>query len=252
VAAPSHVTHPLALHVIAPTTDNLAPTTHAVSGPDESLPIDGLDSLIESILRQPQCVIRHLKATNSKALLGQMVLATVVFAAGYGLVVGSFAGGIQWWAAPLKVTGGMLAASVICLPSLYIFACLGGSSARFGEMTAALGGLLTLQTLLLIGFAPAAWLFSQSTRSEATIGFLHLAFWFVAFCFGVRFLFSALRQAGLKSEAGLKLWVLILLLVSLQMTSALRPLIGRADTLLPDEKKFFVEHWSENLRVSRH
>jgi hypothetical protein len=48
---------------------------------------------------------------------------------------------------------------------------------------------------------------------------------------------------GLCSKTGLQVWVTIFLLVSLQMTAALRPLIGTADTWLPAKKKFFVTHW---------
>jgi len=220
----------------------------AAPEPDETLPIDSVMCLVESILRQPRRVIRQLGEASPGPLLCGMVLVSITLATGYGLIVGSFTGGIQWWAAPLKLTTGILAASAICLPSLYIFACLCGSPARFVEMAGALGGLLSLLTLLLIGFAPAAWLFSQSTQSQVTIGILHLSFWFVAFWFGVRFLLNALRQFGLRSEAGLKLWVLVFFLVSLQMTAALRPLLGQADTLLPQEKKFFLAHWMDCLR----
>jgi len=48
-------------------------------------------------------------------------------------------------------------------------------------------GLLMLMTILLIGFAPVAWLFSQSTESLGWMGFLHLLFWLIATAFGVRF-----------------------------------------------------------------
>ena len=43
--------------------------------------------------------------------------------------------------------------------------------------------------------------------------------------------------------------MVIFLLVSLQMTAALRPLIvpGTADHLLPTAKKFFVTHWFDCL-----
>ena len=36
-------------------------------------------------------------------------------------------------------------------------------------------------------------------------------------------------------------------LTSLQMMTALRPLIGKADTFLPREKMFFVAHWFQNM-----
>jgi hypothetical protein len=34
------------------------------------------------------------------------------------------------------------------------------------------------------------------------------------------------------------------------MTTALRPIIGKSDTFLPAEKKFFLAHWSDCLRTS--
>ena len=160
-------------------------------------------------------------------------------------MVGTFSGGSQLWAAPLKLAAGLLISALICLPSLYIFSCLGGSSARLIEVLGLLAGLLALMTVLLIGFAPVAWVFSQSTTSLPAMGALHLFFWLVATYFGLRFLSAGFAQQHIKSKAGLNVWILIFLLVAVQMTTALRPLLGKADTLLPAEKKFFLQHWSE-------
>jgi hypothetical protein len=33
------------------------------------------------------------------------------------------------------------------------------------------------------------------------------------------------------------------------MTTALRPIVGKSDTFLPTEKKFFLDHWSECLKT---
>jgi hypothetical protein len=49
------------------------------------------------------------------------------------------------------------------------------------------------------------------------------------------------------SGAGLKVWVIVFLLVALQMSTALRPIVGTSETFLPAEKKFFVSHWFECL-----
>jgi hypothetical protein len=40
-------------------------------------------------------------------------------------------------------------------------------------------------------------------------------------------------------------WVIIFMLVMVQMTTALRPLIGTADTFLPTKKEFFLAHWAD-------
>src|SRR5437667_112566 len=114
---------------------------------------------------------------------------------------------------------------------------------ELGGLLGLLAGLLALATLLLIGFAPVAWIFSQSTESVAGMGMLHVAFWIVSVGFGARFLQSGFRHLAIRSPAGINVWILIFLLVVMQMTTALRPLVGKADTLLPKEKKFFLVHW---------
>jgi hypothetical protein len=40
-------------------------------------------------------------------------------------------------------------------------------------------------------------------------------------------------------------WILIFLITSLQMMTALRPMIGTADTILPKEKMFFMYQWGK-------
>ena len=114
-------------------------------------------------------------------------------------------------------------------------------------MAGLVAGLMLLMTVLLIGFAPVAWLFSQSTKEAAWMGALHVVFWLIATFFGLRFLSAGFAQTQAKSLLGLRVWSVIFVLVALQMTTALRPLVGTADTLLPTEKKFFLAHWAECL-----
>ncbi len=96
-----------------------------------------------------------------------------------------------------------------------------------------------LTALILIGFAPVAWVFTQSTDSLAFMGALHLLFLAIALRFGLR----PLLRAAAKDSGYLKLWGLLFVLVSLQMTTTLRPFLGTAPTLLPIEKKIFLLHW---------
>jgi len=72
---------------------------------------------------------------------------------------------------------------------------------------------------------------------------LHLAFLLVSTYFGLRFLNAGFSAQEDRSGGGIKVWMVIFLLVLLQMTTALRPWIGKADAFLPTEKKFFVTHW---------
>src|SRR4029079_7571164 len=135
------------------------------------------------------------------------------------------------------------------LPSLYIFACLSGSQARLGEIYGLVMGMLMLTTILLIGFAPVAWLFSQSTESVNWMGTLHLIFWFIAALFGLRFVSNGFSHSQAKSNAGFNTWVVIFMLVVVQMTTALRPIVGTSDRFFPTEKKFFLSYWADCLKL---
>ena len=129
----------------------------------EQAPITGLVSAMEAILRQPRRVLFQLRQANSGSLIAVLLIIASVAGAIYGVIVGTFSGGEQLWAAPAKIVTGLLISAFICLPSLYIFSCLGGSQARLVEVCGLVAGLLALMTVLLIGFAPVAWVFSGSS-----------------------------------------------------------------------------------------
>lgn len=218
--------------------------------PEDREPISSVTAAVDAILRQPRRVMYQLQQPGSGKLLGVMFVLAIVCTSIYGFIVGTFSGGTQLWASPVKITAGLIVSAVICLPSLYIFTCLSGSQARLREVIGFVAGLLLLMGVLLVGFAPVAWIFSQSTESVAWMGFLHLLFWGIATAFGVRFLHISFSHTKMKTSAGLIVWIVIFLLTSLQMMTALRPIIGKSDTFFPAEKKFFISHWYDCLNAS--
>jgi hypothetical protein len=229
----------------------LPPFTSRAPGdnPEDRAPITNPIQAVEAILRQPRRVMYQLRQPGAGALMFYLMFIAIVCAVVYGVVVGTFSLEEQLWIAPVKVAGGMLVSALICLPSLYIFACLSGSQARLAEIFGLVMGMLMLTTILLIGFAPVAWLFSQSTESVNWMGTLHLIFWFIAALFGLRFLNNAFSHSQAKSNAGFNTWVVIFMLVVVQMTTALRPIVGTSDTFFPKEKKFFLSYWADSLRL---
>ncbi len=202
---------------------------------------------LETLLKHPGRILYELENGRERALPFWLLIFALGAMALYGLVVGSLAGGAQLWIAPAKLGLGTLLSALICLPSLYIFSCLGGSDVRFASVAGALAATACLSALLLIGFAPVAWIFSQSTDSVAFMGALHLGFWMIAVFFGLRLLRGMSRHRGERAQGGLRTWSAIFILVCLQMTTTLRPLLGTSDHFLPKEKKFFVSHWVESL-----
>ena len=217
--------------------------------PSDRVAIPNPIAAIEAILRQPRRVMFQLRQPGAGRLIAGMVFVAVVCAIIYGVVAGTFTGGMQLWAAPVKIAVGLMISALICLPSLYIFTCLSGSQARLVEVIGLLAGLLLLMTILLIGFAPVTWIFSQSTESLVWMGALHLVFWLVATLFGLRYLANGFSHSNARSMAGFYTWVVIFLLVAIQMTTALRPILGTSETFFPTEKKFFLSHWGDCLNL---
>jgi hypothetical protein len=204
-----------------------------------------LRSLFEALLRSPRALVRRL-ADPGHGAFGPFLIIAVLSLIVFGAVLGSFAMGAQMWAAPLKITVGLLIAGIICYPSLYIFSCLAGSQAGAAQLAATFAGMLALSGLLLLGFAPAVWIFTQATNSLGFMGLLALGAWLVALIFGFRFLKDAVSATGAVSKGPFSVWSIIFLLVTLQMTTSLRPILGRSSHLLTDEKKFFIQHWIES------
>src|SRR6266487_1730729 len=104
------------------------------ANPDDQLPITGFVAAFEAILRQPRRVLFQLRQPGAGRLIASMLAVSMLCSLVYGIVVGTFSGGTQLWAAPLKITSGVLISVLICLPSLYIFSCLSGSAARLVEV----------------------------------------------------------------------------------------------------------------------
>src|SRR5437016_3893065 len=71
--------------------------------PEERQAITGLTAAIESILRQPRRVMFQLRQPGGGKLIAAMLFIAVMCSLIYGMIVGSFSGGVQWWAAPAKI-----------------------------------------------------------------------------------------------------------------------------------------------------
>lgn len=208
-----------------------------------------LPNVVEALLKHPGRLIHAFQEGGRNVPL-KLALSALISLSVFGLLLGTFSGGTQLWAAPLKITLGMLVAVIICFPSLYIFSALDGLNARVHQIASVLLGMVALTALLLLGFAPVIWVFSTSTDSLGFIGFLVLMFWIIGLFFGARLMTGAVSAIGSESAGYLKVWIAIFTIVTFQMSTSLRPLIGTSKTFLPTEKKFFLEHWIHHMDAS--
>ena len=217
------------------------------------VPMEGdasFSNLLSKLLRKPLSIFHELETKEALWKIPvTFILISVVSLTVFGLVVGTFSWGDQIWAAPLKIVSGLMFSALICLPSLYIFTCIGGLEARFSTVVGMLCSIVALSGLLLVGFAPVVWLFSVSSTSAVFIGFMLLALWMICVGFGFTLVFRAGKAMGMTNTGHLLVWCLIFLLVTVQMTTTLRPIVGESDALFNfEEKKFFLQYWSEELQ----
>ncbi len=217
---------------------------------DAPLP-EKLDSkiLFEALLRRPDALVTRLAAPNHRAT-GRFALMALISILLFGIVLGCFAKHEQLWAAPTKIATGLLFSALICFPSLYIFATLAGAKIGIAQLAACLAGALALAGLLLLGFAPAIWIFAESTDSLGFMGTLAIGSWVIAVSFALRFLKAVISTSGGTQKSPWYIWSSVFLLVTLQMTTSLRPILGRSNHLLTQEKKFFLHHWGETFGTS--
>lgn len=223
------------------------PPLPGAPGEDPKAPLQGAGGsnlLVAGLLRNPAALMAE---GGQRAPLGMLTLLTLGGALLYGLVIGSFARGAQLWMAPVKFLSGLVLATLICTPSLYVFSVMAGAEFRPRQLGVVLAGLVSLTTLLLVSFAPVAWIFSESSSSVGFVGFLHWVLWLISLGFGLRLARACVRAVGAKDPGTFVVWSGIYLLVTFQMATALRPWLAEPSTFLDPEKLSFLTHWGRVL-----
>lgn len=204
-------------------------------------------SIVDALLKHPGRVICEIMKGNPGRMGIALFVIAAVCMAGYGLIMGSFSGGAQYWAVPVKLTVGTFLSGLICLPSLYILTSLSGGGQSLSESIGLLLVSLALSGILLVGFAPIAWIFSQSTNTVAFMGGMHVLFWMCGIYFGLRLLITSFSFLNKRRTGVLTFWSVIFIVVAFQMSTALRPLVGGFRDYELQGKKFFLAHWGECL-----
>ena len=204
----------------------------------------GLLSALDEVLRRPWAVIGRADLGGSSSLsylLGGALVCCVL----YGAASGFFQGGSQVWVAALKAPLIVLASLLLCAPSFYVLSSLAGVEVSPRWLLATFAGLGAMLGLLLVALMPITWLFSVSSASLAFITVLQVCVWIVAVHFGFKFLAVAFENRGAQRPS--MAWVLLFLVVSLQVSSQMRPVLWRAEgeDLFAPRKMFFLQHFYE-------
>jgi hypothetical protein len=206
-----------------------------------------MGNYVSALLKSPDKITEKIAESDKDLFkLAFQLLASSIFChAIFGIAVGLFSGTdvalMDFFKAPLIATCSLM----LCFPSLYIFTCIAGCPLSISQ-TFALGcSCLAMLGFLLIGLAPIVWLFAVSTENLPFIVLLILFIWSLAVYFTNSYVRSLKNNPLFSRLGGIKIWFLIFVIVSLQMTTYLRPMLSKPENgWWANGKMFFIEHFN--------
>jgi len=141
-----------------------------------------------------------------------------------------------------------LGAAMVVAVFNWMTASIAGAGLSFRVTVAVVFASMVIGCWILLGLAPVAWLFAVSTQSIFFIVILALMLWLVAVSFAARYVGKLRAHPLFERQGGIKLWFLILVIVTLQMTTCMRPMLAKPTTgWWTGQKQFFLSHFSSVL-----
>lgn len=199
-----------------------------------------LIAVFNELLSEPTASLQ--RACQDAPPARQLLVGALVGVLLYGAVAGCFQGGTQIVVASVKAPLILFGALALCLPSFFVLGAVAGVDWSGPKLLGTLAGLAATLGLVLVGLLPIGWLFSVSSRQLAFVTWIHILAWGLAVAFAFRYLRRALPECG--PGGTLFLWLMLFAVVSLQMTTVLRPVLWRKPgaPALASERMFFLEH----------
>lgn len=190
-------------------------------------------SVVGALLRFRDVISRDFATgRNLTDYLTSLFIATLLFTAGYGAVLGMFQPGLQTLFAALKLPVVVLGTALLCIPTFYVFNSILGSTLNFRQTVALVFLMTAAVATILAAFAPIAWFFTVSAGTEGFLVVLHFAVFAIALLYAGRLL-SALRSLLQAATGGtsvprvfLTLWLALVAVVGTQMAWNFRPFLS--------------------------
>jgi hypothetical protein len=211
-------------------------------------PAEPEGSLLRRVLQDRTSLLAEI-AEGKKARLADVAVVSFLLTALGGLGLGVAHGPMQALSAAVKLPLINLAALAICLPTFFIFSALQGSRMGLEKLLRIFAVGLGLRGAVLAGLAPLLIFFSSV---GSPYGFILLAGGLV-FAFAELGFMKCLDQ-GIRifrektgDPVGLALvrgWMVLYVLVALQLTWSLRPIVGA-----PGEGFELIRHVDEGNMV---
>ena len=158
---------------------------------------------------------------------------TAIFAALYGVVMGSYNGPMQAVSSGIKLPILFLLSILICFPAFFMLQQVLGSKLGLGQMLSIMLAGFAMIALLMASFAPIVVFFLITGNNYAFLKLLHVGIFGLSSLFGMKMVLDALRYACEEKKVYPKIgvtvfrfWILILAFVGMQLAWNLRPFIG--------------------------
>ena len=211
-------------------------------------------SVVASLLKAPESVADMISERRTPLATGMTLLgAAAVCHAVFGLAIGLFGGWSVAIMDAVKIPLVAVCSLLLCYPSLYVFSCVGGTPLSLSQAFLLGASCLAMLGLLLVGLAPVAWLFSVSTESLPFVAMLTLFIWLIAVSFAVRYIGKLRAHALFTRAGGIKLWFFVLVLVTVQMVTCMRPILTPPETegWWTAKKMFFIQHFGSTFETKK-
>jgi hypothetical protein len=203
-----------------------------------------LPAAFHDLLTHPLAILERAPGTGLGPALALLAGSAVLWVL-YGAAAGFFQGGTQILVAALKAPLIILLALLLCLPSLFVFSAMAGTRWTVRTFLAVLAGFAGTLAMVLLALLPVSWLFSASSRHLSTAMIFQFLLWLVGLALSEKFLRKALAALGTRPSA-LALWMVLFCLVSLQVTTMLRPVLLRkpgGGVFVTGKKSFLEQMW---------
>jgi hypothetical protein len=219
-------------------------------------------------LRDRQTFLEEVcKGKRIESKIISLMICSTILLAFYGAIVGFSNSWLQALTSAIKLPALYLITLLICLPALFFFEVISGSSRTFGQYLALLLASTSAISIMLFSFAPIALFFHLSLNDYLFFKFLNVAIFTLTGFIGVNFFYRGMvfiteydarentsRVKVLADEQPVKenpqrlqivkIWLILYGFVGSQLGWTLRPFFGTPDqpfSLFRDlESNFYV------------
>jgi hypothetical protein len=159
-------------------------------------------SVVENILRNRQDFFGEIRdGIELREKIVSMLVASMVFLAIYGVVMGAAHSPAQAIASALKTPVLFLVTLAICVPSLHYFNILFGSKQSVQQTIAVILAAVSVTSVLLFSLAPITLFFLLTSSQYEFFKLLNVMFFAISGALGVGFLRQGLRIVTEGQEA---------------------------------------------------